>query len=86
MKPYQLLGNAREPLPMHPGSNQKLNIYAMTVVVFLHSWNPPGDRHHTGVREHCTAIDWTHEKKYLTDITYPVAEKIILVMDNLNTH
>ena len=38
------------------------------------------------VREHRTAEDWAEEIKYLSDVMYPTAEKIILVMDNLNTH
>ena len=32
------------------------------------------------------AIDWAEEIKYLSDVMYPDAEKIVLVMDNLNTH
>ena len=32
------------------------------------------------------AVDWAEEIKYLVDEMYPTAEKIILVMDNLNTH
>lgn len=33
-----------------------------------------------------TALDWAEEIRYLVDVMYPDAEKIILVMDNLNTH
>ena len=47
---------------------------------------PLGGTHHVSVREHRTAIDWAEEIRYLVDIMYPDAEKIILVMDNLNTH
>ena len=43
-------------------------------------------RHHVSVREHRTAIDWAEEIRYLVDEMYPTAQKIILVMDNLNTH
>lgn len=45
-----------------------------------------GGRHHVSVREHCTASDWAEEIKYLVDKMYTDAEKIILVMDSLNTH
>ena len=31
-------------------------------------------------------MDWAEEIKYLVDEMYPGVEKIILVMDNLNTH
>ena len=47
---------------------------------------PLGGAHHVSVREHRTAVDWTEEIKYLVDVMYPDAKKIILVMDNLNTH
>ena len=43
-------------------------------------------KHHVSVREHRTAIDWAEEIKYLVDVMYPDKEKLILVMDNLNTH
>ena len=36
--------------------------------------------------EHRTAVDWAEEIKYLVDEMYPDVGKIILVMDNLNTH
>lgn len=45
-----------------------------------------GGRHHVSVHEQRTAIDWAQEIKYLSDVLFPDAEKIILVMDNLNTH
>lgn len=38
------------------------------------------------VHEHRKAADWAEEIKYLVDVLYPDAEKIILIMDNLNTH
>ena len=87
-KPYQLLGEAREPLPMRPGSEQKVDseyIRNGTCSIFAFV-EPLGGVHHVSVREHRTAIDWAEEIKYLSDVMYPDAEKIILVMDNLNTH
>lgn len=38
------------------------------------------------MREHRTALDRAEEIKYLVDTMYPNVEKIILIMDNLNTH
>lgn len=87
-KPYQLLGDARESLPMRPGSNQKIDseyVRNGTCSIFAFV-EPLGGRHHVSVHEHRTAVDWAHEIKYLSDVMYPNAEKIILVMDNLNTH
>ncbi len=87
-KPYQLLGDAREPLPMRPGNDLKTDSEYIrngtcSILAFI---EPLGGRHHVSVREHRTAIDWAEEMKYLVDVMYPDAERIILVMDNLNTH
>lgn len=45
-----------------------------------------GGCHHASVREHRTAVDWAQGIKYSIDETYSDAEKIILVIDSLNTH
>ena len=87
-KPYQLLGEAREPLPMRPGDDAKIDseyIRNGTCSIFAFV-EPLGGRHHVSVREHRTALDWAEEIHYLVDEMYPHAEKIVLVMDNLNTH
>ena len=87
-KPYQLVGDAREPLPMRPGDDQKIDseyIRNGTCSIFAFV-EPLGGKHHISVHEHRTATDWAEEIKYLSDEMYPEAEKIILVMDNLNTH
>ena len=87
-KPYQLLDDVRQPLPVRPGDNQKTDSEykrngTCSIFAFV---EPLGGRHHVGVHEHCTAIDWAMEIKYLSDEMFPDAKKIILVMDNLNTH
>jgi hypothetical protein len=87
-KPYQLLGDAREPLPMRPGDDLKTDseyIREGTCSIFAFT-EPLGGIRHVSVREHRTAIDWAEEIQHLTDLQYPDAKKIILVMDNLNTH
>jgi transposase len=38
------------------------------------------------VTERRTKKDWAHRIKELVDERYPKAERIVLVMDNLNTH
>jgi len=38
------------------------------------------------VTERRTAVDWAYQVRNLVDKRYPEAEKIIMVMDNLNTH
>lgn len=87
-KPYQLLGDARKPLPMRPGDDHKIDSEykrngTCSIFAFV---EPLGGRHHVSVHEHRTAVDWAYEIRYLSEVMYPDAEKIILVMDNLNTH
>ena len=85
---YQLLDDVRQPLPVRPGDNQKTDSEykrngTCSIFAFV---EPLGGRHHVSVHEHRTAIDWAMEIKYLSDEMFPDAKKIILVMDNLNTH
>ena len=87
-KPYQLLGDARLPLPMRKGDDlttdsEYVRNGTCSIFAFI---EPLGGKHHVSVHGHRTAIEWAKEIKYLSDIMYPAAKKIILVMDNLNTH
>lgn len=87
-KPYQLLEDVREPLPVRPGNNQKVDSEykrngTCSIFAFV---EPLGGKHNVSVHEQRTAADLAEEIKYLVDIMYPDVEKIILVMDNLNTH
>ncbi|SDB03640.1 DDE superfamily endonuclease [Butyrivibrio sp. INlla16] len=87
-KPLQLLGEVREPLPMKPGEaaiidSEYIRNGTCSIFAFI---EPLAGKHHVSVREHRTATDWAEEIKYLCDVMYPAADKIILVMDNLNTH
>ena len=87
-KPYQLLGESREPLPMRKGSDQKIDseyVRKGTCSIFVFT-EPLGGVRHLDVRNRRTSIDWAEEIKCMVDVHYPDAEKIILVMDNLNTH
>ena len=87
-KPYQLLGEARAPLPMRPGDTIKIDseyVRNGTCSIFVFTAPLEGIRH-VSVLEHRTALDWAEQIKYLCDVMFPEAEKIVLVMDNLNTH
>ena len=87
-KPYQLLGEARESWAMRPGNNKKVDseyVRNGTCSIFAFV-EPLGGCHHVSVREHRTSVDWAEEIKYLVDVMYPDVDRIILVMDNLNTH
>ena len=86
--PYQLLGEVRDPLPIRPGDDLKVDSeYERngTCSIFVFT-GPLAGLRHVSAREHRTARDWAEEVRYLTDIMYPDTPKIILVMDNLNTH
>lgn len=87
-KPYQLLGEARDSWAMRPGNDKKVDSeYVRNGTCSIFAFVEPLDgKHHTSAREHRTAKDWAEEIKYLVDEMYPSVQKIILVMDNLNTH
>ncbi len=87
-KPYQLLGEARDSWAMRPGDDKKVDSEytrngTCSIFAFI---EPLGGMHHISVRKHRTAKDWAEEIKYLSDVIYPDVKKIVLVMDNLNTH
>lgn len=87
-KPYQLIGEAREPLAARPGDIKKLDAeYERrgTCSIFVFTEALAGWRH-VSVRERRTRLDWAMEVRYILTEAYPDTEKIILVMDNLNTH
>ncbi len=39
-----------------------------------------------GVTDRRTKVDWAHQVKKLVDEDYPHKDRIVLVLDNLNTH
>src|SRR5680860_577626 len=87
-KPYQLLGHARAPIPATPGSDRKEDseyVRGGTCSIFV--WvEPLAGRRRVDARDRRTRIDWAHEVDHLLTIDYPDADRILLVMDNLNTH
>jgi len=87
-KPYQLLGDAREAFPMRPGEDLKIDSEYVrngtcSIFVFV---EPLAGYRYVDVRARRTAIDWAEEIKNVLTECYPDKKKIILVMDNLNTH
>ena len=84
----QLLGDVRPPLPAAPGAPARVDSeYARhgTAALFMVS-EPLAGRRHVRVRERRTAVDWAQVVKEVIDELYPAAERIVLVMDQLNTH
>jgi hypothetical protein len=86
--PKQLLADTRKPLPASPGHARREDYeYERHGTANLFLWYEPlAGRRHVEVTERRTMVDWAHCIKDLIDVQYPDAEKIVLVMDNLNIH
>ncbi len=87
-KPYQLLDHARAPIPATPGHDLKEDSeYVRHGTCSIFVWvEPLAGRRRVTARSRRTRIDWAHEVDQLLTGDYPDAEKVVLVMDNLNTH
>lgn len=88
-KPYQLLGECREPIAMKAGSPEKNDseyIKNGTCSIFV-MCQPLKGWQHAHARERRTAVDYAHEIDWLlTESPFKNVPKIKLVQDNLNTH
>lgn len=84
----QLLADTRQPVPANPGSLERFDYeYKREGVANLFMlFEPLMGKRHVKVTEQRTRKDWAELMKELSDVFYPNAEKIVLVMDNLNTH
>lgn len=84
----QLIKETRTPLAAAPGKPQREDYeYERKGTANLFMFVEPltGWRQVT-VTERRTAVEWAHQIRDLVDVHYPQAERIRLVMDNLNTH
>ena len=87
-KPYQLLGQVRDPVPAEPGHDRKEDSeYVRHGTCSIFVWVEPlrGWRR-VDAQPHRTKIDWARQVQHLLTHDYPDAETVVLVMDNLNTH
>lgn len=84
----QLLDDVREPLPMVPGCPQRYDYeYQREGVANLFMFvEPLMGKRHVEVTDQRTRKDWAQAMRELSDVHYPEAEAIVVVMDNLNTH
>jgi hypothetical protein len=84
----QLVGEKRPPLPCAPGTPARYDAeYVRQGVANLFICSEPlAGKRQVRVTEHRTMQDWAHFMRELIEATYADAEKIVLVMDNLNTH
>lgn len=83
-----LQANTHDPLPMEPGEVEREDYeYERegTVSVFL-AVEPLAGKRIVEVRARRTKADWAFFMRELLEVHYPTAEKLVLVMDNLNTH
>jgi hypothetical protein len=84
----QVLGDGREPLPAAPRRPRRedyeyvrhgvCNLFL--VCEPLRGWR------HVEVTDRRTLQDWAHLVRDLVDVRYPDAERLVLVLDNLNIH
>lgn len=88
-KPFQLVDEYLEPIPM--SKDNHIEKYDCEYVrkgscsIFMFT-EPLGGWREAHALPQRTAFDWAAQMKWLIDDAYPDAEKIVLVMDNLNTH
>ena len=84
----QLVAETRIPLPMAPGQPLRYDSeYERHGQCALFMLNEPlrGWRE-VIIGDHRRSLEWAQVIKHLVDVHYPHAERIVLVMDNLNTH
>lgn len=84
----QHIKETRMPLPARPGEPEKYDFeYERNGVSNLFMLSAPLEGwRHVKVTDQHTKVDWAHVIKELVDEHYPEKKKIVLVMDNLNTH
>jgi hypothetical protein len=88
-KPVQLVADVRGPLPAAPGVPRRQDHEYKrngTANVFC-ALEPLGNWRRLEVTDRRTRVDWAHFVRGLVDAPrYRGAEKVVLVMDQLNTH
>src|SRR5574341_592222 len=84
----QLLSDAQAPLPPQPAqiARQDYEYERKGVCNLFMCFEPLQSRRHVQVTDQRTAVDWAHFMRDLAERHYPDAYKIVVVMDNLNTH
>lgn len=87
-KSVQLVAETRVPSAVRPGRPKRYDYeYERrgTANIFM-AVEPLGGRRYVTVTERRTKLDFAAQMRKLVDIHYPAAERIRVVMDNLNTH
>ena len=84
----QLVGEVCGPLPIRPGAGERYDsVYVRNGVasVFL-AFEPLAGWRQVAVRDTRKREDWAQFVRHLLDEQYLNAERVVLVMDQLNTH
>ena len=84
----QLVADVTPPIPMRPGqpARQDYEYERKGTANLFMACSPLTGWRHVKVTERRTLVDFAHLLRDLSDVHFPQAEKIVLVMDNLNTH
>ena len=84
----QLVGETRAPVPGAPGRPARHDYeYVRNGVANLFMFcEPLAGKRRVKVTERRTRIEWAQAVRELVDEGYPQADKVVLVMDQLNTH
>jgi transposase len=86
--PYQMVAETRTALPAKPGRAVRYDYEYQrngTCNLFMH-FQPLAGWRKVKVTQRRTKHDFAYRMKELVDVDFPEAEKIRLVVDNLNTH
>lgn len=84
----QLIGEVHKSIPAAPGHPVLVDdeyVRNGVASIFMEV-EPLGGKRTVKITEHRTQIDWAHFIREMLEERYPEAEKVVLVMDNLNTH
>jgi transposase len=86
--PKQLLMDTREPLPIRPGDPERFDYeYKRGGVADLFMlFEPLAGKRHIEITDQRRRVEWAEVMRIVSDELYPDAEKIVVVLDNLNTH
>jgi hypothetical protein len=84
----QLVGEVVPAVPMAPGHPALVDDeYVRNGVASLFlDVEPLAGKRHVSVTERRARTDWAHYVKEMLDVRHPLAEKVVLVLDNLNIH
>lgn len=87
-RPCELHADTRERLPMKPGrvTRQDYEYQRNGTCNLFMFFQPQAGWRHTKVTAHRTKVDFAECMRELVDVHFSYAEKIRVVLDNLNTH